>query len=195
MRINSIQSNNNYNQNFGAEILCKPGTLYFRTQSRFIAKSENWEQKNLLLSLLKVIKNDKNFDTFEMTTKDVTINRESLNQYCFTLTGKDKEIVIEHTPQVSDVQLNAEYYKDKHFLEELEYFIIKQYGKDVYEQALEDKPEYVKEYLQMQSNMNNSLKEEIKETLNLEPLNYLLSKDGRKIPANDLGIPIEDYVC
>ena len=43
--------------------------------------------------------------------------------------------------------------------------------------------------------MDNLLKADIKETINMETLNYLLKKDGTKIPTNDLDIPIDDYIC
>ena len=196
MQVRAI--NNNDNTNFGAKIV---GNSYLRGQARYIAKKGTIEEKSRLLNYLNIIKNDKSFDTFEMEPAAKYADKfpgvVRLCEYIFILDGGKK--VYKDKPFINNSLDFNEYGGDKHFISELGCFIRNHYGKEVYDIAYTNKPEYVQKYIDefeaAQKAVLTQLKADIKDTLDLEPLSYLIKGDGTKIPLNRFEMPDKDYVC
>lgn len=189
MKVQAI--NNNYkNINFGAKII---GNTYMRDEARYIAKKGSLEDKMRLLNYLNIIKNDNSFDTFGMKPKAGYRGFDYFCEYIFSLDSGKK--VYKSKPFVNNSLSWSGEGGDKYFITELGYFIKQHYGEEVYDLAYKHKPECVQKYLSALEEAHKQLKSDIKDVLNLEPLNYLLRSDGTKIPANHLAMPDNDYVC
>lgn len=192
MQVQKIQNNNYNNPNFGAKII---GTRYMRQEARYIAKQGSIEDKIKLFNFLKVIKDDNSFGTFVMDVNTQWANRchDRLCEYFFYFDKGNKEY--KHEPIINNsLELNGEG-GDKHFLSKLGEFIKQHYGEEVYNNACESKPEYVERYHASTEKVHKQLKTDIRDTLDLEPLSYTLTCNGKKIPNTRLGIPDDDYVC
>ena len=196
MKVQEINNTNrNYNTNFGAKIV---GNLYLRGEAQYIAKNGTMEEKSKLLNFLKIIRNDKSFDTFEMKPTSKYDSFPSLNpprlcEYIFILDGG--KTVYKDKPFCNDSLNFNKFGGDKHFVSELGFFIKEHYGEDVYNIADKNKPEYVQKFLDEQEAVQTQLKTDIRDTLDLAPLNYMIDGDGKKIPAKGFLVPDDDYVC
>lgn len=190
MQVQGVDGINNKNTNFGAKIV---GNYYMRSEARYIAKKGNLEDKCRLLNYLNVIKNDTSFDTFGMEPKTIYDRGHRFCGYVFSLDNGKK--VYKDEPFINNsLNWNGDG-GDEHFISELGYFIRQHYGKEVYENARDYKPECFQKYLSALKEAHKQLKLGIRDALDLEPVNYLLRGDGTKIPADRLAMPDNDYVC
>lgn len=173
---------------FGANI---DGNYYLRNGVRNVVENGSFEDKNRLLNLLSVIKDDTSGETFKMD-KQILSSEKKLVRYVFYI---DNDVLFTSPACINPSAFRDE--GDKLFLQELDSFVKNNYSQKVYKEATEKTPDFMKKYLDVADKTDKQFRKSLRETLNLAPEHYIISPKGKKIPCDPSKNPIDplNYVC
>ena len=173
---------------FGANI---DGNYYLRNGVRNVVENGSFEDKNRLLNLLSVIKDDTSGETFKMDKEILSFDNKMV-RYLFSI---DDNVLFTSPAFINPSAFRDE--GDKLFLQELDLFVKSNYSQKVYKEATEKTPDFMKKYLDVADKTDKQFRKSLRKTLNLAPEHYIMTPRGKKIPCDLSNNPIDslNYVC